>query len=240
MRYALLIPARNEAETLPTLLGRVRAVVGDDPMRIVVVDNGSTDGTPDVAEEAGAVVVSEPCPGYGRACQRGIDFLRRTEPPEILVFLDADDFAAPAQLDRILAPLRDGGIDLVVGERVAPARGGVRWHARLGNRLVLSVMRGMYGHAPRDMGPFRAIRWDALELLELDDPDYGWYVQMQVRAARAHLRTVGIRVAFERRSMGRSKVSGSMRGSLAAGLVMLRTLAVEVLRRPAAQSPGGG
>ena len=232
LRFALLIPARNEAEALPTLLGRVRGVAGDDLMDVVVVDNGSTDATSEVAEAGGAMVVSEPRPGYGQACQRGIEALARTGPPDVLVFLDADDFEAPAQLDRLLAPLRDDRVDLVVGERVAAAGEGVRWHARLGNRLVLGLMRGLYGHAPRDMGPFRAIRWKALERLDLDDPNYGWYVQMQVRAARAHLRTVGVPVEFERRSLGRSKVSGSMRGSMDAGLVMLRTLVVEVLRRP--------
>ena len=232
MRYALLIPARNEAEALPALLERVRATAGDDLAQIVVVDNGSTDDTVAVAERAGARVVGEPRPGYGRACQRGIDALRRTDPPDVVVFLDADDFEAPGQVKRLLAPLRAGRADLVVGERQSSAGRGVRWHARLGNRLVLTVMRGLYGAAPRDMGPFRAIRWADLERLRLDDPNFGWYVQMQVRAARAHLRTVGVPVAFERRSLGRSKVSGSARGSIAAGWVMLRTLAAEVLRSP--------
>ncbi len=232
MRYAYLIPARNEAAALPRLLDRVRATAGEDLAQVVVVDNGSTDNTAAVAEDAGARVVSEPRPGYGRACQRGIDALRESEAPDILVFLDADDFEAPAQVGRLLAPLRAGRADLVVGERQSSRGAGVRWHARLGNRLVLTVMRGLYGDAPRDMGPFRAIRWLDLERLRLDDPNFGWYVQMQVRAARAHLRTVGVPVTFERRSVGHSKVSGSARGSLAAGWVMLRTLVAEVLRTP--------
>jgi glycosyltransferase involved in cell wall biosynthesis len=231
LRYAFLIPALDEAETLPALLERVRVTSGSDLARVVVVDNGSTDDTPAIAQRAGASVVSEPRPGYGRACQSGIHALR-SEPPDVLVFLDADDFQAPAQVERLLAPLRAGEADLVVGERQSSAGGGVRWHARLGNRLILTFMRGLYGAAPRDMGPFRAIRWVDLERLRLDDPDFGWYVQMQVRAVRAHLRTVGIPVTFERRSLGRSKVSGSVRGSLTAGWVMLRTLAAEVLRAP--------
>ncbi len=93
-------------------------------------------------------------------------------------------------------------------------------------------MKGLYGDAPRDMGPFRAIRWGALEALALDDPNYGWYVQMQVRAARAQLRTVGVPVVFERRSKGRSKVTGSIRGSVGAGVIMVRTLIMEALRPP--------
>ncbi len=232
MRYAYLIPARNEAGALSTLLERVRATAGDDLAQVIVVDNGSTDDTAAVAEGAGARVVPEPRPGYGRACQRGIDALRGTDAPDVLVFLDADDFEAPAQVGRLLAPLRAGHADLVVGERQSARGRGVRWHARLGNRLILTVMRGLYGAAPRDMGPFRAIRWAELERLCLDDPNFGWYVQMQIRAARAHLRTIGVPVTFERRSVGRSKVSGSARGSIAAAWVMLRTLATEVLRAP--------
>lgn len=242
MRYAFLIPARDEAETLPVLLERVR-VSGADPARVVVVDNGSTDDTAAIAEHTGAWVASEPHRGYGRACQRGIRVLS-ADPPEVVVFLDADDFEAPAQVGRLLAPLRAGSADLVIGERQSSPGRGVRWHARLGNRLVLTILRGLYGPTASDMGPFRAIRWVALERLRLDDPDFGWYVQMQVRAAKAHLRTVGIPVRFERRSLGRSKVSGSLRGSLLAGWVMLRTLAWEVLaarpERAGSLEDGGG
>lgn len=228
MRYAFLIPARDEAEALPALLERVRAISDGDLGRVVVVDNGSSDDTAAIAIRAGATLVSEPRPGYGRACRRGIRALR-VEPPDVLVFLDADDLEAPAQLERLLAPLRSWSADLVVGERRSPPGGGVRWHARLGNWLILTLMRGLYGPTPRDMGPFRAIRWAELERLRLDDPNFGWYVQMQVRAARAHLRTAGVPVRFERRSLGRSKVSGSVRGSLMAGWIMLRTLAREIV-----------
>ncbi|MGH7541248.1 MAG: glycosyltransferase, partial [Gemmatimonadota bacterium] len=159
----------------------------------------------------------------------GLAHLRR-DPPEALVFLDADDFAAPGQLPALLRPLREGAADLVVGERRSVEGPGVRRHARLGNRLVLVVQRGLYGATVRDMGPFRAIRWRALERLGLDDPTYGWYVQMQVRALRAGLRVIGVPVRFERRTVGRSKISGSVRASTRAGRIMLRTLAVEVLR----------
>ena len=113
----------------------------------------------------------------------------------------------------------------------------MRWHARLGNRLVLAVMRRLYGADIRDMGPFRAVRWSTLESLALDDVNYGWYVQMQVRALRAGARVRGERVRFERRSVGRSKVSGSPLASIRAGWVMLRTLFVETIRR---DPPGTG
>ncbi|MFV1986109.1 MAG: glycosyltransferase family 2 protein [Gemmatimonadota bacterium] len=237
MSYALLIPARDEAEALPLLFDRLGRVA-DAPARIVVVDNGSTDDTAGVARDLGAEVVTEPRPGYGQACLAGIAHLRRQgATPDALVFLDADDFAAPAQLAVLLGPIETDAADLVVGERTSPDERGVRWHARLGNAFVVSVMRVRYGSTVRDMGPFRAIRWRSLALLGLDDRDYGWYVQMQVRALRAGLRVTGVTVEFERRSVGTSKVSGNPFASARAGWVMLRTLAVEVLRRGAPGQP---
>ena len=228
VRTAILIPARDEVEALPRLIAELHATA--EPIdAVIVVDNGSSDGTADVARKLGAQVVQEPRPGYGQACLAGIGWLR-SDPPDVLVFLDADDFAAAAQLAVILEPIRRGEADLVIGEREAAGTGGVRWHARLGNWLVLRVLRGLYGSSVRDMGPFRAIRWTAIEALGLDDTNFGWYVQMQVRALRAGYRVCGRPVAFERRTVGRSKVSGSLTASIRAGWVMIRTLVVEALR----------
>lgn len=228
-RYAVLVPARNEAETLPALFEELADATGSGAA-VWVVDNGSTDGTADVARAHGARVVEEPRPGYGRACLAGIRAIAAGEPPGTLVFLDADDFLAPAQLGRLLDPIRADEADLVIGERVSAAGRGVRWHARVGNRLVLATMRAAYGSRVRDMGPYRAIRWSTLVALALDDETYGWYVQMQVRALREGYRVIGVPVAFERRSVGRSKVSGNAAASVRAGLVMLGTLAREIVR----------
>jgi glycosyltransferase involved in cell wall biosynthesis len=176
-------------------------------------------------------VVGEPRPGYGQACQRGLAALAALDrPPDVLAFLDADDYQAPGQLGELLHPIQAGLADMVVGVRTAPAGHGVRWHAALGNRLVLTVLRVLYGDTTRDMGPFRAIRWECLQDLRLDDPNYGWYVQMQVRALRRGWKVTSVPVSFQRRTHGRSKVSGSLTGSVAAGWVMLRTLFREVLQ----------
>lgn len=240
MNVAVLIPARDEEEALPPLLDRLADVSLVPParLRVLVVDNGSRDATAAVARAAGARVVTEPRAGYGRACLTGIEILRGDRPPpDVLVFMDADDERAPAQLPRLLAPLRAGRADLVVGERRASGRPGVRWHAALGNRLVCGFLRGAYGSRVRDMGPFRAVRYEGLLELGLDDPDYGWYVQMQVRALRSGHGVASVPVAFARRTRGRSKVSGSLGGSVAAARVMVRTLAEEVLRSPPDRRP---
>ena len=199
----------------------------------MVVDNGSSDDTAEVALARGATVVREPTPGYGRACLRGLAELERRhgEALDAVVFLDADDERAPAQLARLLEPLAARRADLCVGERVA-REDGVRAHAALGNRFVCTVLRGLYASRVTDLGPFRAVRWRALRALMLDDPTYGWYVQMQVRALRAGYRVRGVPVTFERRTRGRSKVSGSVRGSIGAGAIIVKTLAAEVLRTP--------
>ncbi len=232
VRTAILIPARDEAGTLPFLFAEIEAArdAVSDHLRVLVVDNGSTDATAAVARSRGATVIAEPKAGYGRACLAGIGHLA-ADPPDVLVFMDADDFRAPRQLETLLGPIRRGEADLVVGERTATGGGGVRWHARAGNRFVLWVMARMLGSTVRDMGPFRAIRWAALDGLALDDPDYGWYVQMQVRALRRGLRVTGRAVEFERRTVGTSKVSGDPVASARAGWAMLRTLAVETVRR---------
>jgi glycosyltransferase involved in cell wall biosynthesis len=235
---AVLIPAYNEKDTLPKLLAALDEVQVEGLQEVIVVDNGSTDSTVDVARAAGARVATEPRLGYGSACRGGIETLAaENREPDVLVFLDADDGLAPAQIHTLLAPIRDGRADMVVGERRALRRAGVRLHAALGNRLVLGVLHGLYGDRTRDMGPFRAIRWDCLMALSLDDPDFGWYVQMQVRALRAGYRVMGLPVAFQRREGGASKVSGSISGSVAAARGMLRALVRETCRRHPDHSP---
>lgn len=243
LRLAVLVPARDEEAALPGLLAAVEEARPGTP--VLVVDNGSRDDTARVARDGGAEVVVEPGPGYGRACQKGLSVLAaRTAPPDAVAFLDADDPAAAARLPALAAPLERGRADLVLGRRVAAARGadrrGVHPHAAAGNALVAAILRGLYACPARDVGPFRAARLSGLLSLELDDPDFGWNVQMEVRALRAGWRVREVPVPFRRRRAGRSKISGTVGGSARAGRGMLLTLARETLRPPGARrgSPG--
>ncbi len=221
-----LIPARNEAAALPGLLATLDAAGAVDA--VLVVDNGSTDGTAAVARDGGARLVHAPRPGYGRACQRGLRELRSWDPPpRAVLFLDADDRSGAREAGRVLAPVLGGTADLVSGARRPTA--GVPAHARMGNRLVCWILRGVYGWTARDVGPLRAARLEVLAGLALDDPDFGWNVQMQVRALRAGLRIREVPVEFSARQRGSSKISGSARSSVQAGRRMLTVLAREVL-----------
>jgi len=223
---AVLIPALDEEESLPGVLRALPAGLG----RVVVVDNGSRDGTTKVARAGGATVVEEPARGYGAACLAGLEHLSALdEPPEVVVFLDADHSDDPGNMDRLVDPILAGDADFVLGVRRA-ADGALPLHARLGNHGVLLLARLLFGRAFRDLGPFRAIRSSSLKRLQMDDRDWGWTLQMQLRAVREGLRISEVDLPYRRRTSGRSKVSGSLVGSLRAGSKMIFTLAREWVR----------
>lgn len=209
---ALVIPALDEAAAIGAVVSAVPRGCVDD---LVVVDNGSTDGTAGVARAAGARVVGEPCRGYGAACWAGVQALG----PEVAVvaFLDGDGSQDPAELPRLLAPLLDGRADLALGVRRYTAPGDHPWHAIAGTLAVAAVVRWRFGLALRDIGPFRAIRRDALRDLALRDRGYGWPVEMVVKAARQGLRIAQVDVTQRPRLGGRSKVAGTVSGSVRAG-----------------------
>ena len=218
----IVIPARNEEASLPRLLAEIpRAGVRE----VVVVDNGSSDRTAEVARSGGATVVRERRHGYGAACLAGLAHLR-LRPPDIVAFLDADGSDDPAELPLLLAPLRESRADLVIGSRTLGGAepGSLGPVQRFGNRLAVALIRRLFGARFTDLGPFRAVRWETLERLGMRDRDYGWTVEMQARAARAGCRCVEVPVRHHRRRAGRSKVAGTLRGSLGAGWKILFTI----------------
>lgn len=225
MRVAVIIPALDEEEGIGLVLREIPPVASE----VIVVDNGSRDGTAEVARAAGARVVSEPRRGYGRACLTGI---AASEAADVLAFLDADHSDYPAQLGDVLAPILAGEADLVIGSRhLGRSAGGAHpWHAVLGTRLCVLLMNRLIGTTATDLGPFRAITAEALRRLEMRDPDYGWTVEMQLKAARLGLRVREVPVDYRPR-VGRSKVSGTLSGSLRAGAKILGTIARHALRR---------
>ncbi|MEQ9074006.1 MAG: glycosyltransferase family 2 protein [Sandaracinaceae bacterium] len=222
MLVDVVIPALDEEEALPHVLA---AIPSGLVRRVVVADNGSRDRTASRAREAGAEVVSEPRRGYGAACLKALAHLR-ADPPDVVVFLDGDHSDHPEELPSLLAPISAGHADFVVGSRAlgVSERGSLTPQQRVGNAIACVALRLVYGARYTDLGPFRAIRWDALEELGMVDRDYGWTVEMQIKAARRRVPHAEVPVSYRRR-IGVSKVSGTLRGTLGASRKILWVLA---------------
>ncbi len=237
-RTAVIIPALDEEDALPAVLG---ALPTGRLHSVVVADNGSTDGTARTARAGGAIVVREEERGYGAACLAGLACLSSLDPvPEAVVFIDADHPEDARRLSLILEPLARGA-DLALGVRVSRdrVRGNPRIHARWGNRVVLATVHLLFGRRFEDLPPFRAIRFAALERLAMDDRNWGWTLQMQVRAVRVGLEIVEVHTPHYPRARGRSKISGCLGTSLRVGAKMFYTLGRERLRRDRApRRPG--
>ncbi len=235
-RVAVLIPALDEEQSLPLVLDALPRAWHDF---VVVADNGSRDRTAQVARERGALVFDAPRRGYGSACLAGLDVLLGRVPlpagserfaallplgpADVVVFLDADFSDHPEELPDVLAPILAGQAELVIGSRTrdADSRAALTPQQRFGNALACALMRVLFGARHTDLGPFRAIRVDALRHLAMRDRDYGWTVEMQIKARVARLRVVEVPVRYRTRAAGTSKVSGTLTGSVRAGWKIL-------------------
>jgi len=220
-KVAFVIPALNEEDAIRQLLGELPRDLAE---WIIIVDNGSTDATALVARANGARVVSEPTRGYGRACFAGFQAACELG-AEIVVFMDGDGSDDPADLPMMLAPVLEERADMTIGSRVSQRaeRGAVPPQARLGNWLVSHLLRILYGSQIHDIGSFRVVRCSALQSLHMHEMTFGWPVEMLVKMARARYRVVELPIHYRRRSHGRSKVAGTISGSLKAAYYMLRT-----------------
>ncbi len=232
MRVSVIIPTRNEAASISRVLADLPA---DLVTEVVVVDSNSTDGTPEIAEKMGARVIHEPRRGYGRACLTG---LAAASAPDVVVFLDGDYSDRPAELPRLLAPIIDGRADITLGSRLGEQRihGALPWHAAFGNRLAAGLITLLYGLRISDLGPFRAARADVLRELALEEATYGWAVEMILKGALQGFRIVEVPVSYYPR-IGKSKISGTVRGTLGAAWFILSRIVRYYFRRPRAGAP---
>lgn len=220
-KVAIVIPALNEEAALRQLLAELPRDFAD---WIIVVDNGSTDATATVARAAGVMVASEPTRGYGQACLKGFKTACNLG-AAIVVFMDGDGSDDPADLPLMLKPVQEGLADMSIGSRVSEGseRGAIPPQARLGNWLVSRMIHIFYGLPVHDIGSFRVVRCSTLDELGMREMTFGWPVEMLVKMARTHYRIVELPIHYRRRSHGRSKVAGSVAGSVKAAYYMLRT-----------------
>ena len=216
MRVSVIIPTRNEAQAIGRVLADVpRNLVNE----VIVVDNCSSDGTPEIAARMGARVIFETRRGYGQACLTGV---AAADAPDVVVFLDGDYSDRPAELPLLLTPIAEGRADITIGSRLAGPRaaGALPWHALFGNWLAASLIRNLFGLRISDLGPFRAARANALRAVELEETTYGWAVELIVKGAIRGLRTVEVPVSYHPR-IGKSKISGTFRGTIGAAWFIL-------------------
>lgn len=225
---SVIIAALNEEVAIAGVVGAVPRDLADE---IIVVDNGSSDRTAEIAAAAGARVIHEPNRGYGRAFRTGLRAIASNS--QIIVFLDGDGSDCPEMMYQLVEPIVRGTHDFVVSSRTRGRReaGSMNWHQVFAGYMVGFVIRLLYGVRSTDMGPFRAIRRDALESLAMREETYGWPLEMQMRAARAKLRILEVPVAYRRRAGGKSKIAGTLRGSFLAATRILTTLARIAIER---------
>jgi len=224
-RISIIIPAFNEEASIAQVLAAIPANLVEE---VIVVDNNSTDKTAETARRAGAIVLYEPLPGYGNACLKGISYLTSkpaTQQPDIVVFMDGDFSDFPQEMPVLLQPILSGKAELVIGSRVLGNRekGALLPQQLFGNWLATKLLRLFYGVNYTDLGPFRAIKFDTLLALDMQDKTFGWTVEMQAKAAKQKIPYTEVPVSYRKR-IGVSKISGTIKGTLLAGYKIIFTI----------------
>ena len=224
----VIIPAFNEENAVGKVIAEIPPIVKE----IIVVNNNSNDNTRTIAKQAGATVIDEPVQGYGRACLKGIQYVKeRFENTDIIVFLDADYSDYPEELTTLVQPILEEGKDLVIGSRKLgkSQKKSMTPQQVFGNWLATKLIKLFYGVKFTDLGPFRAIKWEKLVALNMADQTYGWTVEMQVKAAKHNFQMIEVPVNYKAR-IGKSKISGTVKGTILAGYKIISTILKELKR----------
>jgi glycosyltransferase involved in cell wall biosynthesis len=219
-KISVIIPALNEEESIGQVLNDIPGEIVEE---VIVVDNGSNDNTVTVAKSLGASVILEPLKGYGAACLRGISTLKQDI--DIVVFLDADYSDYPQDLHTVVKPIANGKADMVIGSRMSGTRekGALLPQAVFGNKLATFLIRLFWGFKYTDLGPFRAIKYKDLLALNMMDKNFGWTVEMQIKALKKGLRIAEVPVRYRKR-IGKSKITGTFSGTVRAGIKIIYTI----------------
>ncbi|MGA0233239.1 MAG: glycosyltransferase family 2 protein [Saprospiraceae bacterium] len=223
LKIDVIIPAYNEEKSIGSVINDIPS---DLVREVIVCNNNSTDNTRDVAIEYGAFVLDENRKGYGSACLKGMDYIAQKDiKPDIVVFLDGDYSDHPDEMPALIQPILEQDMDMVIGSRALGTleRGAMQPQQIFGNWLATNLIRLLYGYEFTDLGPFRAIKYESLLSLEMADPDFGWTVEMQVKAAKQKMKCTEVPVKYRRR-IGVSKVSGTLKGTVLAGHKILWTI----------------
>jgi len=223
LKIDVIIPAYNEEKSIGSVINDIPSELVRE---VIVCNNNSTDNTRDVAIEYGAFVLDENRKGYGSACLKGMDYIAQKDiKPDIVVFLDGDYSDHPDEMPALIQPILEQDMDMVIGSRALGTleRGAMQPQQIFGNWLATNLIRLLYGYEFTDLGPFRAIKYESLLSLEMADPDFGWTVEMQVKAAKQKMKCTEVPVKYRRR-IGVSKVSGTLKGTVLAGHKILWTI----------------
>lgn len=215
----VIIPAYNEAESIALVINEIPSIVNE----VIVVNNNSTDNTAEIAQKAGATVLFQPQMGYGHACLKGMEYISKLpQKPDIIVFMDGDYSDYPEELTKIVQPILENNIDFVIGARSKSLqeKGSMTPQQHFGNWLATFLMRILFGAKFTDLGPFRAIKYQKLLDLKMQDKTYGWTIEMQLKALQHNLTYIEVPLKYKKR-IGVSKVSGTIKGSIFAGAKIL-------------------